>query len=1628
VFDSTLYSAGNVKKTCSEGTYGAADITECTHKPCANAGTGNIWTQADGDLHGAEADDPISIDCNTYNSKYTAGSSTKATRVCLKAVNAVAASSGVSPVSAAAAVWSDVIDKSACLITSVADQNTRCAADGPWAEELTTVTQHVQCSVYNAMYEVNQKHTATRTCTDTVWGNPNVASCVLKSCATDTTTTTGVTYAQSNVYSYAAVDCATFDPLLYASGSVYRHCDLNSDNVAEWGAVDLSDCVEATCANDAFWGNSVASGTVVSKPCASYDIRYKMDATEITRTCSGGVWGAPNFAACVAVSGQTICASSGVLDQSFVGDYASVACATYNTVKYSAGTAYALCSANGFGAVDVTGCTAKKCDRVFPWNSVDADNYSEAWCPDASSAMYKGGVCRNHCVESNGALVFDDWANRIDLTTGPDAPVLADGISKCAAHSKGFPESIALQIARVACSTYDSEIYNAGTAYLDCKTGGTWDTTPNLVGCTLKQCSVDGDWVATEVLTDGTLDCNTYNSVLYVAGNNVKRACQNVEGTPTWSDDYDVVSCVYKQCEAAGWTSTDHGVTQKLLCSTYDSTNYVVDTNYAYRDCSATVFGDIDVYDCVMLPTKTRCIFDPTWPDSFSSSTAISINCDQIDDAIYQVGAAGGTATRMCTAGVWADSTDTSACVKKQCAEDTSLVNASTGAVTWVATEVGLTATIQCGTYDSALYKAADALHLAKRSCTNVNGVPTWDAAVDVSLCAYLDCATETDAQSVVWPSVAEGLSSEVQCSVFDSRYVVNVAAQAKRPCASTVLAATVDASACVLVDSTTQCAAADGFPASWVSVTAVELQCSTYSSDFAVDATKSATRTCTTGGVWSAVDEAACDTKLKCADDTAISGFGATEVGGAVLEVNCSAYDSKYVTGAATKASRSCTNVDGVATWGVVNVEACQWKDCPATAPWPADIANGTNGEVDCSAYDVNYATGSSTKAKRACIEGAWSDTIDVTDCVPDSGKFWCDTDGLWTGMWGSATAASIDCVLYDAELYSAGLATRVCDATTGEWGTVTVSGCTLKTCTAHSGFAATNVGQDATAIACSAFNAAKWTATGAADTEIVTRTCSNAAGVPTWSTPDESACVTYADCAATRDGQWAQTASGSAASVSIACNNYSTGFAVGDGTNLVTKTCTNAEWGHDNVTLCTLATDYTVCEDTDGGVFPYQFAGNWAWAKCTNFNTELYTSGDAARFCKADATWDDVVNVEVSGCTFKSCTGAGIWATTDVTTSASADCVAYDSVTYASGSVTRPCTNNAGTPEWGAVDTSACVFNPCPATADGVWAETADGVVATALCNVFDAAHYQDDGQTASRACDDFAWSDTITESGCTLIEGTAQCTDDVWGMAFDTETSLIDCAVHDAVKYQAGTNAVRTCDAGSYGTPDVSACVWVECAADGAWISTADGDTASVACNVHDVVHYSDSQQASRPCTQSLWGAVDVTACELAPGVFWCTADDGFPKTWTNGAVSKLCTELTGDYKGVFEGATTASIVCKNNQAGTAASFDEASLDVSKCTYKQCLKTNNELGFLDTNVTTTAKLACKDYSATMIGKEGTDGEAKLDCLLVDGVATWSDEVDVLDCVETAAESSSHLCSIGAGILSAACVAAAL
>merc|ERR1712079_288442 len=125
-------------------------------------------------------------------------------------------------------------------------------------------------------------------------------------------------------------------------------------------------------------------------------------------------------------------------------------------------------------------------------------------------------------------------------------------------------------------------------------------------------------------------------------------------------------------------------------------------------------------------------------------------------------------------------------------------------------------------------------------------------------------------------------------------------------------------------------------------------------------------------------------------------------------------------------------------------------------------------------------------------------------------------------------------------------------------------------------------------------------------------------------------------------------------------------------------------------------------------------------------------------------------------------------------------------------------------------------------------------------------------------------------------------------------------VDCATVNSAMYKTGTDGIRTCETGpTWGTPDVSACVFLDCVADDNWPATEEGVTASIACDLHDSTFYSNTQSATRICTETVWGTVDFSVCELAAGIFECAAGDGYDAAFTTQVSTKPCADLDGDY---------------------------------------------------------------------------------------------------------------------------------
>jgi len=605
---------------------------------------------------------------------------------------------------------------------------------------------------------------------------------------------------------------------------------------------------------------------------------------------------------------------------------------------------------------------------------------------------------------------------------------------------------------------------------------------------------------------------------------------------------------------------------------------------------------------------------------------------------------------------------------------------------------------------------------------------------------------------------------------------------------------------------------------------------------------------------------------------------------------------------------------------------------------------------------------------ATRACVDGVWAHP-DFSGCRASGTHKLCAATTVFPATFVGSFATAT-CVAYNPRKYSAGNVKVLCDGATPAFATVDVSGCTKKTCTHAFPWESVPVDTYATAY------------------------CPDAHS--TWYTGGlcKNLCVDDGTSADPVFDDWA---------------------------NRIDVWTTGPQ-------APVLAAGLDKCAAHTKG-FPESIATQTARVLCATYDAEIYSAGYATLACGAGGAWAADSTIDVTGCTLKQCAASGALPATDVLASATVDCVAFDAVKYQSGTTTSTCTNASGTPTWGTADVSACVWNPCATS--GIWLSAADGASQTALCSDYDATHFAADTETVSRACNQMVWSTSINEKACNIAAGVAKCTETNWGDAYVGQVKLVDCATVNSALYKTGQDASRTCETGpAYGTADESSCVFLDCVLSGEWPATANGATATITCDKHDSTFYSNAASATRVCTETVWGDIDATACAgaLATGIFNCAAANGYAAALTGQTSTKKCTDLTEtEYVNMYEGSTLATATCTNNDAGDGAVFGAP--DVSQCTAKKCLKSaSTSYGFPDTDVKATATQKCEDYNANLVKVAGTDGLAKLECLLKDdGTAAWSDAVDVLQCVDTTA-SSARLCSIGAGMLSAACVAAVL
>lgn len=264
VADTEIYtnSGADATRTCTGGTWDAADYTACTLKTCAASGG---WGQTD-------VTASASLACDTHDAtKYQSGAS--ATRFCEN--------------NAGTPTWSTTITTSACSWVD-------CAADSPWAQTAHGASDTQGCDSVNALY--NSGTDATRACSETVWAAADESACTWIDCATETVQGVAWPATASGATATEAGECATHDSVHFDAGDLTRAC-----TNAAWGAVDDSACQLASgvtqCAAEGAWprGFSVG-GAAETTSLACSALGYSSGTA--TRDCSGTTWAVANVDAC----------------------------------------------------------------------------------------------------------------------------------------------------------------------------------------------------------------------------------------------------------------------------------------------------------------------------------------------------------------------------------------------------------------------------------------------------------------------------------------------------------------------------------------------------------------------------------------------------------------------------------------------------------------------------------------------------------------------------------------------------------------------------------------------------------------------------------------------------------------------------------------------------------------------------------------------------------------------------------------------------------------------------------------------------------------------------------------------------------------------------------------------------------------------------------------------------------------------------------------------------------------------------------------------------------------------------------------------------------------------------------
>merc|ERR1719403_551503 len=1469
----------------------------------------------------------------------------------------------------------------ATAVTSACVKQT-CAASGVWPETDAGSTASIDCSVYNSDFATGSGTQATQICTagaTAAWsGTVNASSCT---CAGTSDVASATVFAwPASAQSTVKVLCHRADPLYPITGLfASRVCGANG-----WETVDVTNCdtiknddstagaLHNACVTSGSFGTlflgqvkqvdcntdandfSNASNGPLDGPSGSFAIGYCDKGGDADTNTANPRDAYTDFSACAV----RVCPASGLWPETAQGATASIACSVYNPGLFSSGLATRLCTGTPAAPawetaanVDISLCVYHMCAAdsfvtTAHFGAVAAAS-SAIQCGTYDTGIFTGTEKVSYGCPPENVSNSAHFSRSRYYDTGlcVAKTCAAEGAVTAATTAAGG------QVTNADCYAHDPTMFGttAVTSYTCNAFGaGTWKKVVS--GCGCKGVVLDGvTYADTAHSASSALSCSTWTG--YTAAGvgtplagTISRSCTSgVWQTP-------VESCTFANCanDSAGgitWTATAPGASHaatacNLYIATGDSATKFKATGTITRTCSSKgVWGAPSLAGCTYLD----CAATGPWPLTTDNSYATA-PCSAVDATKY----ISGKASRICQDSEWGTYIDTSLCILlpglTSCPAAFGIPRTMSGA----ATVTGL-----CSTY-SAEYASGS----TSATCTNGSWVVTTT-----------NCVKKQCALSGSWSATDVGtIHAAVDCATLDTTYNTGTAT---RRCyldsAGSPNWYDADISACAYAD-----CAADGIWSTTSAQTMAEISCSTFSSGFAVDATKIVSRACEQG-TW--------ETFYSLGQCTLNSGqtmcpslypfVGAVSTSAAVTRtVNCIELDP--ITYASGTATRVCAI--GASTWSALDLSACAKKTCASAVDsvsgytWPAGTAVGEYAEIACSTFDPQYR-----------ITGQVVRSLCSADTDPAAYGPAKDVDGV--------------------ALLADGTGTNRCNAANNVIGTLGgPSRCYLKEVShAKPGGCGTNeVVWDASEGTSATMTCDLWCNL-YSSAQSVTRSC--AANV--FGLPNASLCVPASatnQCAGGSDEgvTWPDTPDD--VIVRMACPTgatdiYASGF--------MQRKCGsgNATWGPTHTENCVLR-----------GCAAGNDANNIAWnaatydttvsVDCATYNPNLYASGSVTRVCGTTASGSSIVwgALSTAGCVKKYCADDAIWGSSAATpstavaagdTSAAISCNLIDSNLPDSFTATRSCTasSSGGSPSWAAVSLTSC---GCPAS--GGFALTASGAAdATMNCVDYDATLFQ--SGTVTRTCTSGNWGEPNV-SACVLATGVSTCASDGnWVRGYGGRKSEIACNTLDSSIYKSGF-AWRMCHGTTWSVPDLSDCVKY-CPSSGGYSAALEGEMGIKACTSVDATHYL-SGNSYKTCANGVFGPADDTNCILKKGHTKCAASaDGLWATSFGGdIVGVACNTISKFYAsaGSYKAWRSCDAHATEEFLGVWSDVDE-----TDCVSLTCA-TNS--GFPTTNAGSRASVDCSVHNSSY--KTGAATQAHRTCVIdfSTNTASWS-EPDVTACL---------------------------